>query len=167
MRIAATAAVFALLFGSAGSMAQQRQTCAAPQLGTWKLQSLTVEDLETGQKTDMLGPHPSGYLTYGPDCRMSVVIVRDDRKAPAALVPTDAEKIDLYNGLIAYAGTYSIDGDKVSHHIDVSWNQAWTGTTQVRQFTVDGNTLHIRTMPAKNSSTGKQSISDLVWTKVE
>jgi Lipocalin-like domain len=167
MRTVATAAVFALLFGSAGSMAQQRQTCAVPQLGTWKLQSFTTEDLETGQKTEPLGAHPSGYLTYGPDCRMSLVIVEDNRKAPSALVPTDAEKIDLYNGLIAYAGTYAIDGDKVSHHIDASWNQAWTGTTQVRQFTIDGNTLHIRTMPGKNPSTGRQGTADLVWTKVE
>lgn len=167
MKVVATAAIFTLLFGSVGSIAQQRQTCAAPQLGTWKLQSLTTEDLETGQKAEPLGPHPSGYLTYGPDCRMAVAIVKDDRKGPAALVPTDAEKIDLYDGLIAYAGTYAVDGDKVSHHVDVSWNQAWTGTTQVRQFTIDGNTLHIRTKPAKNPSTGKQGTADLVWTKVE
>ena len=60
--------------------------------------------------------------------------------------------------LIAYAGAYTINDDKVSHHIDASWNQTWTGTTQVRQFKIDGQTLHIRTMPAG---------SVLVWNKVE
>jgi hypothetical protein len=29
--------------------------------------------------------------------------------------------------MVAYAGSYSVDGDKVTHKIDVSWNQAWNG----------------------------------------
>jgi hypothetical protein len=138
-----------------------------PQLGTWALQSFATEDLETGQKTNLFGAHPTGYLSYGPDCRMYAILVKDSRKAPDALVPTDAEKIELYSGFLAYAGYYTIDGDKVTHHIDTSWNQIWTGTTQVREFRVDGNTLRIRTLPAKNALTGRQSSSALVWVKVE
>ena len=98
---------------------------------------------------------------------MYAILIKENRKAPAALVPTDAERVDLYGGLVAYAGAYTIEGDKVSHHIDASWNQAWTGTTQVRQFRIDGNTLHIRTLPAKSAITGRQSVSELVWTKVQ
>ena len=45
--------------------------------------------------------------------------------------------------------------------------QSWTGTTQVRQFKIEGKTLHIRSMPAKNPRDGKLSSSALVWTKVE
>jgi hypothetical protein len=95
------------------------------------------------------------------------ILVKDGRKAPDTLIPTDAERIDLYSGLIAYAGTYSIEDDKVTHQIDTSWNQAWTGTTQVRQFRIDGNVLYIRTLPAKNPLTGNESSAVLVWTKVE
>jgi hypothetical protein len=142
-------------------------TCTGPQLGTWKLQSFTDEDLVTGQKTDPFGAHPGGYLNYGPDGRMYGILVNDGRKAPDALIPTDAERIDLYSGLIAYAGTYHIEDDKVIHHIDISWNQAWTGTTQVRQFRIDGNVLYIRTLPAKNPLTGNETSAVLVWTKVE
>jgi len=119
----------------------QRQSCTGPQLGTWKLQSFTTEDVATGEKTNMFGDHPSGCLSYGPDCRMYAILVKEGRKAPDTLVPNDAERVDLYSGFIAYAGTYSIEGDKVSHHIDASWNQSWTGTTQVRQFRIDGNSL--------------------------
>jgi hypothetical protein len=158
---------FGFLLASFGSVAQQRQSCAGPQLGTWRLQSYTTEDLETGQKADLLGPHPDGYITYAPDCRMHAILTKDGRKPPVALVATDAEKIELFSGLIAYSGTYSIDGDKVSHHIDASWNQAWTGTIQVRQFKIDGDTLYIRTMPAKNALTGRQSSSVLIWKKVQ
>lgn len=157
----------ALLIGSGASTAQQNQSCAgAQQLGTWALQSYVTEDLQTGQKTYQFGERPTGYLSYAPDCRMYAILIRENRKAPVALVPTDTEKVDLYSGLIAYAGTYSIEGNKVSHHIDASWNQAWTGTTQVREFKIEGNTLHIRTLPATSPLTGKQSVSSLVWTKV-
>ena len=149
------------------SIAQERQTCAGPQLGTWKLQSFTTEYLDTGQKVQPYGAHPTGYLSYGPDCRMYAIIVGEDRKLPVGAVPTDAEKIELFGGVLAYAGTYTIDGDKVSHHVDVSWNQAWTGTIQVRQLKIEGNTLHIRSMPAKNPRDGKLSSSTLVGTKVE
>jgi hypothetical protein len=55
----------------------------------------------------------------------------------------------------------------ISHHIDASWNQAWTGTTQVRQFRIHGKALHIKTLPAKNALTGKESVSTVVWIKVE
>jgi len=130
------------------AVGQQRQSC-------------------TGQKTNMFGAQPSGYLSYGPDCRMSAILVKEGRKAPDTLVPTDAERVDLYSGFIAYAGTYSIEGDEVSHHIDASWNQSWTGTTQVRQFRIDGNSLYIRTLPAKDPMTGKETSAVLVWIKVE
>ena len=148
-------------------MAQERRNCIGPHLGMWKLQSFTTEDLATGQKTDLFGRHPSGYLSYGPDGRMYAIVVKEGRTAPTDLVPTDSERIDLYNGLCSYAGTYSIEGDRVSHHIDVSWNQSWTGTTQVRQFRIDGKYLYLKTLPDKNPVTGKESTSELVWVKVD
>jgi hypothetical protein len=154
--VVATCGVFLVL--GTNAIAQQPKNCAGPHLGTWKLQSYTREDLATGQKTDLFGARPSGYISYGSDCRMYAILIKEGRKAPAGLVPTDAERIELYAGLIAYAGAYTIDGDKISHHIDASWNQACTGTTQVRQFKIEGKTLHIRTMPAG---------SVLVWNKVE
>ena len=156
-----------LLLGSAQAIAQQRQKCTGPQLGTWKLESYTTEDIETGQKSTVLGPHPSGFLSYGSDCRMYAILVKEDRKPPVTYTPTDAERLELYSGLIAYAGTYRIEGDKVSHVVDASWNQSWTGTTQVRRFKIDGNHLYITTLPTKNPLTGKESSSVLIWSKVE
>jgi len=148
-------------------MAQERENGSAPLLGTWKLQSFTTEDLATGQKTDLFGAHPSGYLSYGPDQRMYAILVEEARHAPADLVPTDAERIALFNGFSAYAGTYRVAGDTVSHVVDASWNESWTGTTQVRQFRIVDNCLHITTLPARNPVTGKECISELVWVKVE
>src|ERR1700689_3751378 len=95
--------------------AAAQQHCSEPQLGTWKLKSDVREDVKTGQKTEGFGAHPTGFITYGADCRVQVIIIADGRKTPANLVPTDAERIELYSGLEAYAGTYSIKGDIVSH----------------------------------------------------
>lgn len=157
----------ALLLWSASSVAQQHPTCAGPQLGTWVLLSMETEDLETGQKQNLLGAHPSGYLSYGVDCRMSAVLVKESREGPTGLVATDPQSIDLYRGLIAYAGSYTIDGYRISHHIEASWNQVWTGTTQVSQFNIDGKSLYIRTGPGKSPMTGRQSSTVFIWTKVE
>jgi|SRR5215469_3190725 len=136
-------------------------------VGTWKLQSFTTEYLDNGQIVEPYGAHPTGYLSYTSDRRMSAIIVREGRNAPAGVVATDAEKIALFDGGAAYAGTYTIDADTVRHHVDISWNQAWTGTTQARQFKIVGHTLQIRSLPDKNPLDGRLSSSKLLWTKIE
>ena len=133
-------------------------------LGTWKLQSFTSEFPDTGQTVQPFGAHPSGYLSYGADCRMYAILVGDGRRPPARADPTDAEKIELFEGMGAYAGTYTIEGDKVVHHVDISWNEAWTGTAQVRQFKVEGNLLRIR---AQDSVDGRPAITTLLWRKIQ
>jgi hypothetical protein len=167
MKRSIVAAYCILFLGSMDASGQRHQSCTGPQLGTWKLLSYTTEDLATGQKTNLLGAHPSGFLSYGSDCRMYAILIKDGRRTPATSVPTDAERIDLYSGLIAYAGSYSIKGDEVRHFIDASWNQSWTGTTQVRRFRINDNHLYITTLPAKNPLTGKESSSVLVWSKAD
>jgi hypothetical protein len=158
---------FSLLLLGARSFAQQQQTCDGPQIGSWALLSIETQDKETNEKNNLLGAHPYGYLSYGSDCRMYVILTKESRVAPAQLVATDQESIGLYRGLISYAGTYSIDGSNIIHHIQASWNQAWTGTTQVQQFNVDGSTLFLRTGPTKSPLTGKQSSTVLIWTRAQ
>lgn len=153
-----------LAFGTAEA---QQDRCSGPQLGTWKLISYSREEIDTGRKTDLLGVRPSGFLSYGSDCRMNAILIADERKTPLTVPPSDPEKISLYNSMIAYAGTYNIEGNKVHHHVDASWNQVWVGSTQSRQFQIDGKTLHIKTFPAKSAIDGKESTVVLVWNKVD
>jgi Lipocalin-like domain len=63
--------------------------------------------------------------------------------------------------MIAYEGTYTIDGDKVIHHVDISCT--YTGTDQVRFFKVEGDTLTIRTAPNKSPIDGREGVGILVW----
>ena len=157
----------ALLMASASSMAQQRPTCSGPQLGTWILLSMESVDLETNEKHDLLGVHPGGYLTYGADCRMSAILVKESRQRPASLVATDAESVDLYRGMMAYAGSYTIDGNTITQHIEASWNQYGVDTTEIDQFSIDGKSLYVRTGPNKSPLTGRSSRTEYIWTRVE
>ena len=107
-------------------------TDSAPLIGTWKMVSWKREIIATGELIDALGPNPVGYINYGEDRRFYALVVSRDRPRPANLPPSDAEKIQLFNTMLAYAGTYTVDHEKAVHHVDASWNEAWTGTDQVR-----------------------------------
>jgi hypothetical protein len=65
--------------------------------------------------------------------------------------------------MIAYSGAYSIEGNKVTHKIEVSWNQARTGTNQQRFVEVTDNQLTIKTPPIISPISGKESVHTLVW----
>jgi hypothetical protein len=135
-------------------------------LGTWTMISWQREVIATGERLDALGPNPVGFINYGADGRMFAIVVQKERAAPAGAVPSDEEKVRLFNSMLAYAGTYSLDDEKVVHHIDASWNQAWTGTNQVRFYTINGDVLTITGAPAKDPYTGQEVLHRIVFRKL-
>jgi Lipocalin-like domain len=138
-----------------------------PILGTWKLQSLVFEAIATGKRSSPFDDHPVGYLSYAPDGRMFALGVVEDRPKPRDVVSTDEEKAKLQETMFAYAGTFPADGEKVIHHVDISWNQSWTGTDLVRFYKLDSNTLTITTAPAQSAIDGEEGQFILVWEKVQ
>ena len=138
-----------------------------PVLGTWKLKSFVREVTATGEKINQYGEHPSGYLGYSADGRMYAVITADNRIKPSDVNLTDEQRVKLHQTLQAYAGTYTVQADRVIHHVDISWNEAWTGTDQVRFFKLDGNILTITTAPNKSPLDGREGRGVLVWEKVK
>jgi Lipocalin-like domain len=137
-----------------------------PLLGTWKLKSYLREVTATGERYNERGEHPNGFLSYGADGRMYAIITWDNRANPLDVVPTNDERIRLYGTMLSYAGTYTMDGEKVIHHVDISWNQIWTGTDQVRFYKLDGNTLTITSAPNRNPVDGRPGRSILVFEKI-
>jgi len=138
-----------------------------PVVGTWKLKSFAREVTATGEKINQYGEHPSGYLGYSADGRMYAVITADNRIKPSDVNLTDEQRVKLHQTLQAYAGTYTVQADRVIHHVDISWNEAWTGTDQVRFFKLDGNILTITTAPNKSPLDGREGRGVLVWEKVK
>jgi hypothetical protein len=137
-------------------------------LGTWHLVSYVREDIPSGTKSDVMGPHPHGYINYARDGRMMVMIVGTDRKKPAGGVATPAEAAALLKSMLAYAGTFTIDSEAktVTHHIDVSWDESRTGTNQVRRFNLEADHLTLTTEPSTDPVTGEKTVRELVWEKL-
>jgi len=50
--------------------------------------------------------------------------------------------------MFAYTGPYRIEGDRIMTKVEVSWNEDWTDTNQVRLFHIEGEKLFIETVPA-------------------
>jgi hypothetical protein len=91
-----------------------------------------------------------------------VIGTSSGRIAPLDGAPTDPERVALYETMFAYAGTYSVEAGKVTHHVDISWNEAWTGTDQVRFYELNGNTLTI-TARLVDPTSGMEDRYVLVW----
>ena len=135
-----------------------------PLLGTWKLKSYVVTTA-AGVRSTPYGENPTGYLSYTADGRMQVIGAADSRIVPAGPTPPDQDRVALHDTMFAYAGTYSLAAGKVSHHVDISWNEIWTGTDQIRGYEVNGNTL-ILTTRLTDPVNETEAHYALVWEKV-
>ena len=137
-------------------------------VGTWRLISMDREVLKTKVVSHAFGGHAAGLLTYTSDGRMMAMIVDSTRKPPAQPTATDAEALGLYRTMLAYAGTYRIQGNEIIIHVELSWDQTLTGTDQKRFFKLEGNRLTITTPPLVSAFLGKQTtITTLVWERVK
>ena len=164
-RLTIAAATFVLLaLGAASrSLADDKDNL----VGTWKLISAVSEDLATGQKTNIYKGRPVGFIAYGADGRVMTIVVDSDRKKPAEMVASTSEAEALFRSMAAYAGTYMIKGNQVIHRPDVSWNETWTGSDQIRNYKFDGERLILATAPSPDPFTGKMSVRTLVWEKIK
>jgi hypothetical protein len=160
--------LFAVL--SRASVQTDPQASEARRLqGTWKLLSYVGEEVPAGTRADVMGPHPSGYINYGPDGRMIVIIVGTGRSKPAGPVATPAEAEALLRRMLAYAGTYTVDtrAKTVTHHIDVSWDESRTGGSFVRGYRLEDNRLTLITPASTDPATGGKTVRTVTWEKVK
>jgi hypothetical protein len=135
---------------------------AQPITGTYKLISFT-SDYGDGASVTPFGPQPTGYIIITPK-RFMAMLVSDTRRPGA----TAEDRIALFNSVIAYSGPYKLEGSRLVTDVDISWNQAWTGTKQGRTLTIDGNRLTLVTDRAPSGLDPSRTVSArLVWEKVE
>jgi hypothetical protein len=110
-------------------------------LGTWKLVSFEAEIQTTGQKEPVMGQNPTGYAIFTPEGRAFFMLTGEGRK-PAKTVQ---ESADLLDTLVAYTGTYRLEGDEWITQVDVAWNPEWIGTEQKRFFKMEGDRVQVVT----------------------
>ena len=125
-------------------MSSESQTVAALReriCGTWRMLSWTRKLVSSGKESDALGSSPFGYINYASDGRVMVFVLRSGRTRPSASLPSEAEKVALFDSMFAYVGTYEVEADRVIHTLDGSWNELWTGTRQTRLLSFENDHL--------------------------
>src|SRR5262249_1216855 len=115
------------------------------------------------------------YLAHSATIRLDIFSIRPAaiwlrlvrRVIPKSTPPfSDSDRAELHKGIIAYAGTYSVDGDKVTHHVVASWRPDWIGSDHVRYIELNGKNLTIKSAP-ETDPTGKQIVVTLTFERVE
>ena len=143
---------FGLAMASGEAMAQQ--TPLSDQIvGLWKLTSNTTKDVATGTMTPA---HPTGYQLFTKGGHMMFIQTAENRKPPVGKVATDAELVALFNTLVAYAGTYKVDGSKVLIHFETNAIPGIPDRTYTSE--ISGNKLTLTANPFVNSQ-GQQIVS--------
>ena len=78
---------------------------------------------------------------------------------------TPEEKRSAAETYLSYSGKYTFEGDRVLHHVEVSFFPNRVGTTQVRHLTLSGDTVTLRT--PEMLINGEQQTAELVWQRAE
>jgi len=136
--------------------------------GTWKLVSLNSKLMDSGQMDQPRGKAPTGYVSFTPDGRMTGIIVNEKRPKPeSAAKMTDQQRIELFKTMNAYAGTYKLEGNKLTYRYDATHNEIPVQRALVREIKIEGRKLTMVNEPATGVADGKQRQTSTVWEKVQ
>ncbi len=132
-------------------------------LGTWSLVRTyeTIDGTETGHQP--VGEGANGFIHYLPDDRVAVLIASGGRTlmSKGRYNSGEAETAESARSFTAYAGTFDIDGDVITHHLDICLYENHNGTDYIRHAVLDGDTLTLR-MPPMTTKRGEEQWS-LEW----
>jgi hypothetical protein len=133
-------------------------------VGTWKIVSAVMEDVETKEQKLVWGERPNGYIVLTPLGRWIVVQTAEERKAPR----TDEDRGAAFRSMLAYSGKYHVEGDKIIIKVDIAWDESWNGTEQVRFYRIEGDRLHIEAAPQPYANFGGKVMRGiLIWAREE
>ena len=148
--------------GTENGLAQSK----ADLVGTWKLISAT-ETTKKGEVRAAYGwQNQQGLLTYTADGRMMAITTKGGRKPLSVSdnigAPVD-ERAEAFATMTAYAGSYTLNGNKVIHHLEVCALQNQVNTELVRLITkLERNSLALRTV-----NMGPEiAYRELVWERI-
>ena len=148
-------------------VAASGQDLAAAIVGVWKVMSIETKEVQSGKVTRPLGDQLTGTFMFTRGGNFSGMVFRTDRKPPVAPNATEAERVALFNSLVAYNGTYRTEGDKLVMKIENSHIQSWNGTERTLTLEISGRRLTGRSAPLKAASTGLEVVAENVWERLE
>src|SRR5262245_2091164 len=109
--------------------------------GTWKVVSL-ITKFDGGDAVEPFGPNPKGRLVLTPEGQW-IIILTGAYRGPAKNLE---EKAALLDSMLAYSGKYTIEENRMTIRVDMSWNEIYSGPNQnqTRFFSIEGDKLTIR-----------------------
>jgi hypothetical protein len=132
-------------------------------VGTWTLVSASGTT-STGELSETpYGLNPTGFLTYSEDGRVTSLISYGGRKLLSLASKTE-EQAEAFKTFLAYAGRFSLNGDKVTHHIEISSIPNYVDKDLVRIIKFRGDQITLITPPTLVN--GKIQAVELTWQRL-
>ena len=132
-------------------------------VGTWQLVSAS-STTSTGERNETpYGASPAGLLTYG-DGRVTAMISYDGRKPLSIGGGSMEEQAEAFKTFLAYAGKYNVNGDKVTHRVEMSSIQNNVGKDLVRNFKFRGDQIILVT--PRTRINGEIQTVELIWQRL-
>lgn len=133
-------------------------------MGTWKLVSAS-STTSTGERNETpYGLNPVGFLTYIEDGRMAAMISHGERKVLSSGGGSLEEQAEAFKTFFGYAGRYTVSGDKVTHHVEISSIENYVDRDLLRNVKFQGDRITLVTPPTPVN--GKTLTFELIWERL-
>jgi hypothetical protein len=132
-------------------------------VGLWKVTSVANKLVPTGEIVHPFGEHPSGNELFTRGGHVMFSMFGENR--PGRTNTTEVDRAALLNALVAYTGTYKVDGSKVTVHFEASANPGMSDRTYAAD--ISGNKLMLTSEPFTSGITGQRIITIRTFERVE
>ena len=116
-----------------------------------------------------MGETPNGLVVYSADGTMIGIMGPSDRPHFATDDVTGGtleERAAAFATFIAYGGSYEVDEQTVTHHVEMSLFPNWVGTTQRRRWQLDETGRRLTLMSPPLTLGGATRMQRLTWERV-
>lgn len=133
--------------------------------GHWAIESWS-QIYDDGRRVYPLGQALQGFIHYSADGRMACMIADAGRQplSGGQFKSPDSEMLQAARGFFAYAGTYTIDGNVVSHQVEISLFPNWQGGVQKRLVEIATDTLRIEARLEEGTTEARTAV--LAWRRL-
>lgn len=114
-------------------------------IGRWDIVSW-LQLYDDGRRQAPLGENLEGFIRYVEDGDMICMIANADQPnftSGGQWNASETERARAYSSMLAYAGTFRIEGETVIHEVKQSLFPNWKGSDQKRSVRLEGDTLYI------------------------
>lgn len=139
-----------------------------PLVGSWRLRRWVARAAD-GSESLPMGEAPEGLLVYSGEGTMVGIMGPADRPRFASddvTGGTDEERARAFATFVAYGGGYVIEGTSVVHTVERSLFPNWIGTSQRREWELDGSGDRLMLTSPPLLLGGQVRVQSLTWQRV-